>query len=42
VFSDYLAATRRKLETDGQIVFYPDAIAKVDTPEFPLEQEQPQ
>ena len=42
VFSDYLAATRRKLETDGQIVFYPDAIAKVDTPELPLGQDQPQ
>jgi len=36
VFSDYLAATRRNLETDGKIVFYPDAIAKVDGPELPI------
>jgi peptidyl-prolyl cis-trans isomerase D len=40
VFSDYLASVRRQLETDGKIVFYPDAIAKVDGPELPLGEEQ--
>lgn len=40
VFSDYLAATRKSLENDGKIVFYPDAIAKVDGPELPLGEEQ--
>lgn len=40
VFSDYLASVRRQLETDGKIVFYPDAIAKVDGPELPLSEEQ--
>jgi peptidyl-prolyl cis-trans isomerase D len=39
VFSEYLSATRRKYETEGKIVFYPDAIAKVDTPELPFGQE---
>ena len=39
VFSDYLAATRRNLETDGKIVFYPDAIAKIDGPELPISEE---
>lgn len=36
VFSDYLAATRQKFEADGKIILYPDAIAKLDTPELPL------
>jgi len=36
VFSDYLAATKRKLETDGKIVIYPDALAKIDGPELPF------
>ena len=40
VFSDYLASVRRQLETDGKVVFYPDAIAKVDGPELPLSEEQ--
>ncbi|HEX8638072.1 MAG TPA: peptidylprolyl isomerase [Pyrinomonadaceae bacterium] len=31
VFSDYLAATRRKMETAGDIKIYKDALAKVDT-----------
>lgn len=39
VFSDYLASVRKQLETDGKIVFYPDAIAKVDGPELPLGEE---
>jgi len=39
VFSDYIAATRREYETDGKIVMYPDAIAKVDGPELPLGEE---
>jgi peptidyl-prolyl cis-trans isomerase D len=42
VFSDYLAATRRNLENDGKIVFYPDAIAKVDGPELPFGEDQQQ
>ncbi|MFN6962250.1 MAG: peptidyl-prolyl cis-trans isomerase [Pyrinomonadaceae bacterium] len=32
VFTDYLAATRRKYEDEGKIVIYPDAIAKIDEP----------
>ena len=36
VFNDYLSATRREFETDGKIVMYPDAIAKLDTPELPF------
>ena len=36
VFSDYLSATKRKFETDGKIVIYPDALAKVDGPELPF------
>lgn len=36
VFSDYLAATRRRMETDGQIKIYQDAVAKIDAPEFPI------
>jgi peptidyl-prolyl cis-trans isomerase D len=44
VFNDYLSSTRRQFETDGKIVFYPDAIAKVDGPtDLPLgEEEEPQ
>jgi len=40
VFSDYLAATKQKMETDGKIVIYPDALAKLDEPEIPLGEEQ--
>ncbi len=36
VFSDYLAATRRRMETDGQIKIYQDVVAKIDAPEFPI------
>ena len=39
---DYLAATRHNLENDGKIVFYPDAIAKVDGPELPFGEDQQQ
>ena len=42
VFSDYLASVRQQLETDGKIVFYPDAIAKVDGPELPFNEDQGQ
>jgi peptidyl-prolyl cis-trans isomerase D len=31
VFSDYLAATRQRMEANGDIRIYPDAIAKVDS-----------
>jgi hypothetical protein len=40
VFSDYLAQVRQDLETNGKIVLYPDAIAKVDGPELPFGEEQ--
>jgi peptidyl-prolyl cis-trans isomerase D len=40
VFNDYLSAIRREYETDGKIVFYPDAIAKLDTPELPFGEEE--
>jgi peptidyl-prolyl cis-trans isomerase D len=36
VFQDYLAATRRKLEGEGNIKIYQDAIAKLDEPELPI------
>jgi parvulin-like peptidyl-prolyl isomerase len=39
VFSDYLAATRQKLEDAGQIKIYKDALAKVDGPEQPVGEE---
>jgi PPIC-type PPIASE domain. len=39
VFSDYLAATRQKLEAAGQIKIYKDAIAKIDGPELPVGEE---
>ncbi|MFZ1388590.1 MAG: peptidyl-prolyl cis-trans isomerase, partial [Thiolinea sp.] len=32
VFSDYLAATRQRLESSGSIKIYKDALAKVDAP----------
>ncbi len=32
VFSDYLAATRKRLESSGSIKIYKDALAKVDEP----------
>ena len=32
VYSDYLAATRQKLETDGSIKIYKDALDKTDAP----------
>lgn len=53
VFSDYLAAVRRRLEKDGEIVIYKDALARVDTfaqqnapqtpqqPQFPGSQQIP-
>ncbi|CAN5587918.1 peptidylprolyl isomerase [soil metagenome] len=36
VFSDYLAATRQKMEADGDIKIYEDAVAKLDEPELPI------
>jgi peptidyl-prolyl cis-trans isomerase D len=33
IFSDYLAATRQRLEKEGNITIYPDAVAKLDEPE---------
>jgi peptidyl-prolyl cis-trans isomerase D len=42
VFSDYLAATRQKLESAGQIKIYKDALAKVDGPELPVGEEPEQ
>ena len=39
VFTDYLSATKQKMEADGKIVLYPDAIAKADGPELPLGEE---
>jgi peptidyl-prolyl cis-trans isomerase D len=33
VFSDYLAETRRKMETAGDIKIYQDAMAKIDVPD---------
>ena len=41
VFQDFLSATRRQYETDGKIVQYPDAIAKLDSNELPF-QDQPE
>jgi peptidyl-prolyl cis-trans isomerase D len=41
VFSDYLASTKQKMETDGKIVIYPDAVAKLDEPDTP-QGEEPQ
>jgi len=42
VFQDFLAATRRQYETDGKIVLYPDAIAKLDSNDLPLGEEPEQ
>ncbi|MER3632080.1 MAG: hypothetical protein C4325_07915 [Blastocatellia bacterium] len=36
VFSDYLAATRRKLESEGKIKIYKDTIAKLDENDLPF------
>ncbi|HEY2865639.1 MAG TPA: peptidyl-prolyl cis-trans isomerase, partial [Pyrinomonadaceae bacterium] len=40
VFTDYLSATKQKMETDGKIVLYPDVIAKVDVPDQQPGEEQ--
>jgi parvulin-like peptidyl-prolyl isomerase len=41
VFTDYLSATKQKMEADGKIILYPDVIAKVDTAdEAPAEEQQ--
>ncbi|MBK9153237.1 MAG: SurA N-terminal domain-containing protein [Chloracidobacterium sp.] len=41
LFVDYMRAVRRRMESDGSIVIYEDAVAKVDqqvaTPEIPLD-----
>ena len=42
VFSDYLAETRREYESDGKIVLYADAIARVDGPDLPIGEEPQQ
>ena len=39
VFSDYLAATRQKMEAAGDIKIYEDAVAKLDEPELPMGEE---
>lgn len=36
VFSDYLSATRQKMETAGSIKIYNDAVAKLDEPTLPF------
>jgi peptidyl-prolyl cis-trans isomerase D len=36
VFSDYLSAARRRMEANGDIKIYPDAVAKVDGPDIPV------
>ncbi len=33
IFSEYLAATKRKYEADGKVTIYQDALAKVDAPD---------
>jgi peptidyl-prolyl cis-trans isomerase D len=40
VFQDYLASTRQKLESNGDIKIYNDAVAKLDEPETPGGEEQ--
>ena len=40
VFTDYLAAARRRLETEGRLVIYPEAVAKVDGPGLPVGEER--
>ena len=36
VFSDYIAATRQKLEADGKVTIYKDAISKLDETDLPF------
>lgn len=36
VFSDYIASTRQKLETDGKVTIYKDAVAKLDEGDLPF------
>ena len=36
VFQDYIASTRQKMESSGNIRIYPEALAKLDEPEFPV------
>lgn len=36
VFSDYIGATRQKLETDGKITIYKDALTKLDEGDLPF------
>ena len=40
VFQDYLAATRRRLEENGDIKIYNDVVAKLDEQELPTGEEQ--
>lgn len=40
VFSDYVASTRQKFETDGKITIYQDAIAKIDGADLPIGEAQ--
>ncbi|MGQ0541810.1 MAG: SurA N-terminal domain-containing protein [Blastocatellia bacterium] len=40
VFSEYLTATRRRLETAGEIKIYNDAVAKLDEPALPFDLNQ--
>lgn len=40
VFMDYLASTRQRLEANGDIKIYNDAIAKLDEPELQFGEEQ--
>lgn len=37
VFSDYLAATRQRMEKDGDIKIYQDAVAKIDSGSLPFD-----
>jgi parvulin-like peptidyl-prolyl isomerase len=36
VFSDYIAATRQKLESDGKVTIYKDALSKLDETDLPF------
>ena len=36
VFSDYIAATRQKLEADGKVTIYKDALSKLDETDLPF------
>jgi hypothetical protein len=40
VFQDYLASTRQRLETGGDIKVYKDAIAKIDDETSPADLDQ--